>query len=112
MPSGVYERRKKGDFMTRRSHLNSQKKRRLLRPARKIKQGEIMYLRLRNYVAQYEMVHEHMRVLGCTRRHEPWRPGRIAGIIDQQQRAVLRVLPQGLGQDKAAFLDGAVIVVG
>ena len=53
----------------------TKKMRRLVRPARKIKQGEIVGLRLRNHVTQNQMVHEHVRVLGCACCHEPWRPG-------------------------------------
>jgi len=43
IPARMNEQNKKGDFMARRSQLNSQKKRRLLRPALKLKQGEMVH---------------------------------------------------------------------
>ena len=87
------------------------KERRLLRPALTSKAGRNCRMRLRNHVAQDQMIHEHVRVLGCACCNEPGSAGRIAGIIDQQQCSVLWVLPQSLCQNEAAFLDGAVVIV-
>src|ERR1043165_7381505 len=59
---------------------------------------------LRQYVAQAQIAHAKMRILWRARSHKPWSAGHIRSLRDQQQSAVLRVLPECLGPVNRAFL--------
>ena len=42
-----------------------------------------IFLRLRNHIAESQVVHKHVSVLRRARCYEPGRAARIAGVIDQ-----------------------------
>src|SRR5262249_38929144 len=61
------------------------------------------------YVADAQIAHAEMSILGRAGGNEPRSAGQVRVLRDQQDGAVLRVPPEGLGPIDRTLLNGAVL---
>src|SRR5262249_27840928 len=64
------------------------------------------------HVANAQITHTEVSVLGCAGGHKPGRAGQVRSLCNQQEGSVLRVSPEGLRPGDRALLNGAVGKVG
>src|SRR5579859_404481 len=73
---------------------------------------DIIRFPLWQYVPDAHVAHAEMSILGRARSHEPRSASQVRSLRDQQHRAVLRVLPEGLGPFDRSLLERPVGAVG
>ena len=79
---------------------------------RRSKKGrEKLVVWLRQHVAEPDVTHGEVRVLGLIGGNKPRRTSQVRCLHDEQHSAVLRILPERLGPVDGSFLDRAVVGV-